>query len=169
MAEPAHVPCVFFSGMTSSQRSFRSKECHWLGDELAEGGRCLGDLGQKTVRLADGIPWFFHWIGWRDNLEENMVLPVKYRGFPVNCPTHPDDHFRRHHVDPLACTRDLGKRPGECPFFSHLWGGDTWMTMTIGARGRDVCLDFVGGCHDDIWYIWWYDINLYYVYIYIYK
>lgn len=24
---------------------------------------------------------------------------------------------------------------GDCPFFSHLWGGDTWMTMTIGARG----------------------------------
>ncbi|CAK9058014.1 Hypothetical protein SCF082_LOCUS31013 [Durusdinium trenchii] len=30
----------------------------------------------------------------------------------------------------------LQKGDGECPFFSHLWGGDTWMTLTLSARGE---------------------------------
>lgn len=37
---------------------------------------------------------------------------------------------------------NLQKGDGECPFFSHLWGGDTWMTMTIGARGESDSFDF---------------------------
>jgi hypothetical protein len=59
-------------------------------------------------------------------------------------------------------SRDWRKRPGECPFFSHLWGGDTWMTMTIGARGRQMFawISF-RCCHDDIHRSYIYNISSY--------
>jgi len=30
--------------------------------------------------------WFFQWIGLRENLQETIDFPIKYRGFPVNFP-----------------------------------------------------------------------------------
>jgi len=37
---------------------------------------------------------------------------------------------------------NLENGDGECPFFSHLWGGDTWMTLSIGRGEMTESFDF---------------------------
>eukprot|EP00913_Durusdinium_trenchii_P019501 g18332.t1 len=47
-----------------------------------------------------------------------------------------DDPFLIENKSSEKCRFAPKNATGECPFFSHLWGGDTWMTLTLSARGE---------------------------------
>ena len=63
--------------------SFIMDDHHWIYRCHLEINKYICLRFRKV--LSETVKFLTQWVGLRDNLQETMVFPINYKGFPVDC------------------------------------------------------------------------------------